>query len=144
MRKLERVILSVNNTLNESRFASRPASISDMYQRGATWNRSIDLVWDSSIKMHYEQVRNYGSVESPQEYIEQAVQIGGEHLRQPLTKALMTRRASKNIRLPTSDAMAGRPMMDIPADDFDDNIFESIDRRKIRSLIRKVLKENLK
>ena len=65
MRKLERAILRVNNVLNESRFATVPGSISDMYGRGASWNRNIDLVWDGSIKMHYDQVHNYGSVSSP-------------------------------------------------------------------------------
>ena len=61
--------------------------------------------------------------------------FGGEKLRQPLTKALMTYKASKNIRLPTADAMAGRPMMDMPGEAFDDNIFESLYRIKIRKLI---------
>ncbi|HAI38435.1 MAG TPA: hypothetical protein DCM40_10070, partial [Maribacter sp.] len=116
MRKLQKAILRVNNVLSESRFRSVPASIGDMYKRGATWNRHIDMVFDSSIKSHSDQVHNYGSVSSPQEYIDKAVQIGGEHLRQPLTKALMTYQASKNIRLPTADAMADRPMMDMPGE----------------------------
>lgn len=140
MKRLERVILSVNNVLNESRFQTVPGSIRDMYGEYTSWNRNIDLVWDDSIKMHYNQVLNHGSVSSPQEYIDLAVQAGGEHLRQPLTKALMTYQASKNIRLPTADAMSGRPKMDMPGENFDDNIFESLDRNKIRKLIRKVLR----